>query len=503
MLSVGLAENVTVGNIGEFGDSAIPNDFFDDWAHIGPESDDDSYEQEFALVAFDGSSDGSVLSKPEDDISEDIKPVEFDTELEKTLGANDDEEGSTVLVDKPVECISGSVVSEQEGTRNVNKNEGTALVEFDIEPKWTSGSVNDGDGCNVSTACLSLEFDKPYEHDSGMVAYELEGKSDEKQGDDDFENENDDDLNSMPSLCTKDSSSDDDSEASSNGPPPLARRSGPKWYDSDSSDDDSEVPKLVPRSKRDDYDSDSSDEESVAPKLVPRRVCKNENVLGGHDSWKCPLVSSGARYDTDSDDDSGDDDDSGYDFGNGCDLVDFGDGFDFVESNWTPWNQVGMSVKIDTSLLASEVKEEDLEDEIGSDMIGECPECGDTGIVGNLCDYCESGMIYLSRNESESEEDDDNTYGKCQECGGIGMIGNPCVSCEDSGMIYEPYHRDSEENSNEHEVDSLGNTVNEEDESIDHHAQVNELLEYQYLLDSERNVDWLREQYDKPRDSTQ
>ena len=139
-LSVELAENVTVGNIGEFGDSEIPNDFFDDWAHIGPESDDDSYEQEFALVAFDGSGNGSVSSKPEDDLDVKIKPVEFDEKLERTLGTKEDEESSTVLIDKPMECVSESVVSEQEGTRNMNKNESAALVEFEKGLEWTSGN---------------------------------------------------------------------------------------------------------------------------------------------------------------------------------------------------------------------------------------------------------------------------------------------------------------------------------------------------------------------------
>jgi hypothetical protein len=39
-----------VGSFKEFGKTSLPNDFFDDWMHIGPEDDDYSNE-EIALMA--------------------------------------------------------------------------------------------------------------------------------------------------------------------------------------------------------------------------------------------------------------------------------------------------------------------------------------------------------------------------------------------------------------------------------------------------------------------
>ena len=47
-----VAEKVTVGSFGDFGETEIPDDFFDHWSNVGSEDDDNS-DEEIALVAFD------------------------------------------------------------------------------------------------------------------------------------------------------------------------------------------------------------------------------------------------------------------------------------------------------------------------------------------------------------------------------------------------------------------------------------------------------------------
>ena len=60
-----VAENETVGSFGDFGETEIPDDFFDHWSHVGSEDDDNS-DEEIALVAFDE----SLGCVPETEVSE-------------------------------------------------------------------------------------------------------------------------------------------------------------------------------------------------------------------------------------------------------------------------------------------------------------------------------------------------------------------------------------------------------------------------------------------------
>lgn len=65
---------------------------------------------------------------------------------------------------------------------------------------------------------------------------------------------------------------------------------------------------------------------------------------------------------------------------------------------------------------------------------GICPKCARYGSVGKTCRRCNLGFVPQCKSDSE---DEDPGIGECGNCGGTGMIGNYCTNCPDSGMIYE------------------------------------------------------------------
>ena len=76
-------------------------------------------------------------------------------------------------------------------------------------------------------------------------------------------------------------------------------------------------------------------------------------------------------------------------------------------------------------------------------LIGTCPNCDGTGMIGNSCAACENNMVYMASQAStnSSSNSSDTTLGECFQCGNLVIIGNYCIKCEDSNMIYErPIH---------------------------------------------------------------
>ena len=57
-----------------------------------------------------------------------------------------------------------------------------------------------------------------------------------------------------------------------------------------------------------------------------------------------------------------------------------------------------------------------------------------------------------------SDDDDDDLYGQCTECDEYGIVGNLCTTCEDTGMTYEPIHVD-ETNTGTHFPPFMGISV--------------------------------------------
>jgi len=112
-----IAETNTAGTIGDFGDNEIPNDFFDDWSHNVDdlESDDGSNEEIALELAFDGTVNGSVLSKPQEEKSyENAIEIEEQAQVPVKLPIK----GATIALITMDPCIDRTDDNDVEGSKD-------------------------------------------------------------------------------------------------------------------------------------------------------------------------------------------------------------------------------------------------------------------------------------------------------------------------------------------------------------------------------------------------